>query len=110
MKTQRKKLAPAPFASRWFEITATLTGAQLIELKAFLTCLTAEPNRRRFAEKMLPPRGRIPTSQECKRLDALFRVEQALTLPREIGEERAHRRLEKLHRAGGGLSFRAPKG
>jgi hypothetical protein len=96
-----KKLDFGP-VSKWFEITVTLTEDQKAELMVFLDCLGREGNRRRFAEKMLPPRGRIPTSPECKRLDALFRVKQALRIPREIPAERAYRRLNKLFASRGG--------
>jgi hypothetical protein len=109
MKIKRKDLDLGPVATKWFNVTVTLTGAQMVELKVFLTALRHEPNRRRFAEKMLPPRGRTPTSEECKRLDALVHVEQALVLPREVSDDQAHRRLELLRRRRGGLPLPAPK-
>jgi hypothetical protein len=94
-----------PVATKWFEVTVALTGAQMIALKTFINYLRYEPNRRRFAEKMLPARGRTPTLDECRRLDALRRVEQAINLPKEVSEGRAFRRIEKQHLAGGGLRF-----
>jgi hypothetical protein len=102
-RASSKNLAFRLVTSKWFEITVALTEPEMAELKVFLTCLFQERSRRRFAEKMLPPRGRIPTSPECKRLDALSRVKQALNLPKEVPAERAYRRIEKVHFASGGF-------
>ncbi len=80
-----------------YEISVPLAGAHIAELRHFLERFFDLKSRRTFAAEMIPPaRGRIPTSEECKRLDALRYVLKALDHPVPISAEKHRKHLAKF--------------